>query len=298
MMKNASYKKITIKDFAKKVHSNAITEMEGLAISRNSTSKEEYRLDLSSPYILEGIVIMFCLEGSGKIKINLNTIDVVKNTIIIATPNFIIQSIEQSEDIRIGFIFFTFDFISEIKMPIPLHDVAKTFEQRASLVLNNSEFEDLLTMHRLIVRQFDSPADLREHVIKSLLYSIVYKTLQLYSLKNSTDTEKPISRYEIIYSQFISLLFEHYKTERSMNFYAEQLHLTPKYFSKMIKQVNGLSATEWIDEMVVMGAKAMLKSTSLSIAQISDELNFANPSFFGTYFKKKTKMTPLEYRQE
>jgi len=240
MMKNASYKKITIKDFAKKVHSNAITEMEGLAISRNSTSKEEYRLDLSSPYILEGIVIMFCLEGSGKIKINLNTIDVVKNTIIIATPNFIIQSIEQSEDIRIGFIFFTFDFISEIKMPIPLHD----------------------------------------------------------SLKNSTDTEKPISRYEIIYSQFISLLFEHYKTERSMNFYAEQLHLTPKYFSKMIKQVNGLSATEWIDEMVVMGAKAMLKSTSLSIAQISDELNFANPSFFGTYFKKKTKMTPLEYRQE
>lgn len=65
----------------------------------------------------------------------------------------------------------------------------------------------------------------------------------------------------------------------------------------MIKEISGKTAGEWIDEMVLMGAKAMLKSSDLSVAQISDELNFASASFFGTYFKKLAGMTPMEYRK-
>ena len=97
--------------------------------------------------------------------------------------------------------------------------------------------------------------------------------------------------------KFAALLYEHYKTERSVQFYAEKLHLTPKYFSKTIMEVNGKSVLELIDEMVIMAAKALLKSSVLTVSQIADELNFANPSFFGTYFKKRAGFTPLQYRE-
>lgn len=81
-----------------------------------------------------------------------------------------------------------------------------------------------------------------------------------------------------------------------MQFYADQLHLTPKYFSKLIKQSTGKTAGEWIDELVIVAAKGMLKSSNLTVAQISEELNFANPSFFGRYFKSKTGLTPKQFQ--
>ena len=51
-----------------------------------------------------------------------------------------------------------------------------------------------------------------------------------------------------------------------------------------------------ISSMVIMDAKSQLKSSQLSIQNISDSLNFANVSFFGKYFKRYVGMSPLEYR--
>jgi AraC-like DNA-binding protein len=48
--------------------------------------------------------------------------------------------------------------------------------------------------------------------------------------------------------------------------------------------------------MVIMGIKAALKCSNQSVQQISEEFNFLNPSFFGTFFKRRTGITPLQYR--
>lgn len=54
---------------------------------------------------------------------------------------------------------------------------------------------------------------------------------------------------------------------------------------------------EWIDELVILEAKALLNSLSMNIQEIADRLNFANQSFFGKYFKHYTGMSPKEYRK-
>lgn len=48
---------------------------------------------------------------------------------------------------------------------------------------------------------------------------------------------------------------------------------------------------EWIDELVILEAKALLNSSSMNIQEIADRLNFANQSFFGKYFKHYTGMS-------
>ena len=53
-----------------------------------------------------------------------------------------------------------------------------------------------------------------------------------------------------------------------------------------MKEISGKTAGEWIDSLVVLEAKALLKSSELSIQEIADELHFANQSFFGKYFKQ------------
>ncbi|WP_312900027.1 helix-turn-helix domain-containing protein, partial [Chryseobacterium taichungense] len=101
---------------------------------------------------------------------------------------------------------------------------------------------------------------------------------------------------EALYKNFYSLLFIHYKKERSIKFYADKLNITPKYFSKIVKETSNKNASDIIDEMIVMGTKAALKCTNQSVQQISEEFNFPNASFFGTFFKRKTGVTPLQYR--
>ena len=82
-----------------------------------------------------------------------------------------------------------------------------------------------------------------------------------------------------------------------MEFYADKMCLTPKYLSKVIKEKSSKSASEWIDNYVTLEARALLKSTNMTIRQISDELNFPSQSFFGKYFKRHQGMSPKEYRK-
>jgi len=89
----------------------------------------------------------------------------------------------------------------------------------------------------------------------------------------------------------------YYKKERSVSFYAGKLYVTPKYLSSLVKAVSGKTAGEWIAEIVVLESKVLLKSSSKSIQEISVELNFANQSFFGKYFKQHTGMSPYAYKK-
>lgn len=96
--------------------------------------------------------------------------------------------------------------------------------------------------------------------------------------------------------KFLSLVQQHFKKERFLDFYAQQLEMTTKHLSRKIKETTGYSAVEWIDRFVILEAKVLLKSSSMSVQQIADELNFNSQSIFGKYFKKHTGRSPKEFR--
>ena len=104
------------------------------------------------------------------------------------------------------------------------------------------------------------------------------------------------SRNDEYFNQFMSELTKHYMQERSVGFYAGQLHLTPKYLTTIIRKTSGRTAAEWIDDYVVLEAKNLLKYSTMSIQEIAYCLNFPNQSFFGKYFRSHTGMTPSAYR--
>ena len=67
--------------------------------------------------------------------------------------------------------------------------------------------------------------------------------------------------------------------------------------STLVKQVSGKAAKQWIDDAIVTRIKVELRHSSKSAAQIADEMNFPNPSFFCKYFKRMTGMTTQNYRE-
>jgi YesN/AraC family two-component response regulator len=72
--------------------------------------------------------------------------------------------------------------------------------------------------------------------------------------------------------------------------------LTEHYLGTVIRQASGITAKEWIDRALIEHIKIELKYSDKPIVQISEEMNFPNPSFFSKYFKRLTNQTPLEYK--
>ena len=82
-----------------------------------------------------------------------------------------------------------------------------------------------------------------------------------------------------------------------IDFYAQRLFLSPRYMSTLVKQVSGKAAKQWIDDAIITRIKVELRHTNKSAAQIADEMNFPNPSFFCKYFKRMTGLTTQDYRE-
>ena len=95
---------------------------------------------------------------------------------------------------------------------------------------------------------------------------------------------------------FIKLVSEYHTSHRNVGFYADKLCLTPKYLSRVVRDVTGRSAPEWIDAFVILEAKNLLKYSGLAIKEIVYKLSFPNQSVFYKFFKSRTGMTPSEYR--
>lgn len=93
------------------------------------------------------------------------------------------------------------------------------------------------------------------------------------------------------------MVSENFKTQRDIGFYADRLCVTNKYLSTLLKQHTGMTALEWIERHVVLYAKSCLSSTTMSVQQISDELDFPSQSVFGKYFKRVEGLSPKAYRQ-
>lgn len=124
---------------------------------------------------------------------------------------------------------------------------------------------------------------------------LVLEVIGLFQRKKM-DSLHSISRKEQLTVQFMQLVREHAKEQRSVQFYADLLFVTPKYLSKCVKEVTGKTCGAIIDEIVVAQAKTLLNNHTLTIGQVADELHFSDQFFFSKFFKKHTGSSPYHYR--
>jgi len=252
------------------------------------------------PQILEGISFVMCIRGKAEMRINLREFELTDNTILTIFPEQIIEVIHGSDDLLLEILFFSFDFVSDLPRTNN-YDLGEHISKHPCVKVSEEEMQDLLEFHTFIAKQYNRKdihnLVLREHIIRGLLYSLFARIGSIYMTKNVGMNMQPSSHQEELVERFLQLLKTHHKEERSVAFYADKMFLTSKYLSTTIKKITGKSISTWVNFAVMMQAKVLLKTTDLTVTQISEDLNFPNPSFFGRLFKKNTGLTPMEYRE-
>ena len=134
-------------------------------------------------------------------------------------------------------------------------------------------------------------------LLKSIGITACYEVLRAY-FANRPLNPLPQEKKDVVFSNFMLNLFRYYRAQREVAFYADLQHLSPRYFSTIIKERSKKTPLQWIVEMVITEAKLLLEDSNLSIKEIAMQLNFPNQSFFGKYFKQYMNVSPKEYRDK
>jgi AraC-like DNA-binding protein len=248
------------------------------------------------PFKLDMLIFLVCNKGSVSGTVNMQPYNLSAPFVVIVRPNQVIHYECISPDFDgNGFIMsknFAAEFLPSIDKQFL---IASAFQENPYAQLDNESllfFCQYFSMLKRFVTMTDNPY--RLEMVKHLTMALYYWARPHFL--SPTETIKR-SRQVLLTEKFINLVRENYRYERDTVFYASQLCFTPKYLSQVVKSVSGKSASEWIDDFVMLEAKALLKSTNMTVQQIADDLSFADQSVFGKYFKRIEGVSPKEYRK-
>lgn len=129
---------------------------------------------------------------------------------------------------------------------------------------------------------------------------IALKLLELLILCDRFFTHQDIcdctADYTEVILTFNELLETNFRHHRDVQFYAAAMHTHPNNLNHMVKKATGLTAKQTINNRLVIEAKYLLSSTTLTIKEIAYELGFEDPNYFISFFKKEQLATPSQYR--
>lgn len=107
---------------------------------------------------------------------------------------------------------------------------------------------------------------------------------------------RPGGQVAAIPEKFMQMVFEKNNATLSVSDYANLLKVTPNYLNKTVKSHTHRTAIDWIEIARLNLAKQMLKDKNVSIADVARLSGLEDQSYFSRFFKKKTGMSPSQFR--
>lgn len=287
---------ITIPEFIKKYGIGNTLNENFIIISDVAKYIEMLRFPLRFNALLLGIN----LDGQIQVTVNLKEWTMAENTCTICLPENLIGVQRISNDYKGIIIGVSLEYLRNInidlKKIIPYYMSARN---HPLIRLSNDEMSIISRIYNLIISilaEKITKKNRNEEVIMSLFSALILRMCDHFDRANFENKTLKTKSKEYYFVRFIDLLQRDFRHHREIGYYSDQIIVTPKYLSKLIKDISGLSAAQWIDEFTIAEASVLLKFSDKNIQQISDYLNFPSQSFFSKYFKLHTGSSPSEWR--
>lgn len=240
------------------------------------------------------IVLSFCTKGSIEVEVNAQNYSFTAGTLLTLLPQSFVRAKHKTADFTCVHLLFSFRTIDEMILPTNYNFLTRLIEQPVLVLAKEDHllFEQYIALFQQ--QNKCSPSIFQYDALRYLLYSLIAQINRVY--KQEEQFMQPSTRKDQIVFQFYNLLHHYYLVEKSVGFYANQLKLTPKYLTTLIRQRTGKSISKVIIDLVIVKAKTYLTATDWPVYQIAEQLHFADATTFCRYFKTQVGQTPLQYR--
>jgi AraC-like DNA-binding protein len=256
---------------------------------------------LPAAFLFNFYKISFKKNLSGKIRYGQGYYDFDEGGLVFTAPNQVLATTDDTEYQGYTLLIHP-DFIRNY----PLGKNIKNFgffsySANEALHLSDKEKAVIMNIYRNIDDELQSSIDdFSQDVIISQIELILNYSNRFY--KRQFITRKAVSND--LLEKLDNLLNDYFNSESALmkglptvQYLAEQLTVSPRYLSDMLRSLTGQNAQQHIHDKLIEKAKEILSTGNLSVAEIAYQLGFEHPQSFNKLFKRKTNLSPLEFRQ-
>jgi len=267
-------------------------EEQGLMFFDDVQGMPAYNEPFTTPYM----VIVLNMQGWVKAECDMRPVHFKPHDIAILPPRHILYARESSSDYRAMLIVMSVSFQTERK-----HGSTDIFRdnfhylQQPDIHLNDEQYDVMVNLFKMIKTASGTTSPRRWDMLGHLL-DVLFLFLQDYRRENGIRNHRVTSN-ELLFNQFYQSITEHYRESREVRFYAQQFHLSPKYFASLIKQHTNVKALDWINGYVLLQTKILLYQQQLTVQEIAHRLGFSDQASLSRFFKQNTGLTPTQYRE-
>ena len=241
---------------------------------------------------------ILCLKGAAQFAVGDTMFNVIGGDAIIKSSGKPITHVRCSSEFRIRALLISWRFLNANTPKSSYNAIgAIATTQNPVMPMQQADLERCLLNFKEIRRRLDQPyhnffADVIGRAVEMMI-------LDFYDIhaRMTHQSIEGVSQASRILQRFVALLQEGlYKKERSVEYYALRLFITPKYLSEACVAVSGHNASYWIERYTAQEVAHQLSDRSKSLVEIADELNFSSPSYLSRYVKRIFGCSPTDYR--
>lgn len=253
---------------------------------------------LQSPFLIEGVGLVICRQGSFTFLLNRKPFAAKAGDTLFLPKDSLFRVLDTSDDLEVVVFIYQTDPIRDIMgNSVVSMNLYSHLATEPCYVWNTGEEEEVLKYLSLL----DNTLEIEENTFnryeqKLLLLALTYRLCSVYTRKLIAE-KASVSHKHDIFIRLVQLIEQFYTEERGVDFYADKLCLSPKYLSALSKSICGYTVQELVFKSIIRKSISLLKNTQKNVQEISDFFNFPNASYFGTFFKKHTGMSPQQYRR-
>lgn len=241
------------------------------------------------------------LNLKGKLKYGQQYYDFDDGGLFFVSPNQVTANSDNNEDHSGYTLIIHPDFL----LTYPLAATIKrygffSYSANEALHLSVKEKETIISIFKNIGDELkDRLDDFSQDVLISQIESLLNYSNRFY--KRQFLTRKTVNTH--LLQKMEAILDDYFNNEKSLlsgiptvQYLADELHLSPNYLSDMLRNLTGQNAQQHIQKRLIEKAKEKLSTTNLSVSQIAYELGFEHSQSFSRLFKSKTNQSPLDFK--
>lgn len=258
--------------------------------------------DLEKGMIFSFYKVSYKKNFKGKVKYGQNYYDFDEGGLSFVAPNQLIRAVDNEADYGGYTLLFHPDFIRNHLLGKQIKNYGFfSYSASEALYLSEKEKNVIVGIFKNIEMELESAIDhFSQDVMISQLELLLNYSKRFYSRQFIT---RKIASNDLL-TKVEELLSSYFDTEKTLvsglptvQQIADQLNVTPHYLSDMLRTLTGHNTQQHIHNKLIEKAKEMLSTSSLSVSEIAYVLGFEHPQSFNKIFKRKTKMSPVEFRQ-
>lgn len=248
------------------------------------------------PFRQSNFLVLFVKQGAGQRSIGHYSFTIQNNSLAVI-PKHVIHAASYSSMPYGYLVSFNADFFLDQAFSYKLLNGRRLLRPslRPVIVLSQEQAAGISTILEAIIEESNSGFSEKREMIALKLLELLILCDRFF---NEQDTCDCTAGYSSTVEAFNELIESNFTTHRDVLFYAAALHTHPNNLNSVIKKATGLTAKQTITSRVLIEAKYLLASGTLSVKEIAYELGFDDPNYFNSFFKKELHVTPAQYRDQ